>query len=60
VVDCDVESIEHKFYEDKSLNIFEMIANTSELVTKLVNRKLLSLRRFQVDPKEIKCSMQWW
>jgi hypothetical protein len=37
--------------------IFEMIANTSEPMTKLVNREFLIFRRFQVDPKEIKCPL---
>jgi hypothetical protein len=37
-----------------------MIASTNELVTKLVNRELLIFKRFQMDPKEIKCPLQWW
>jgi hypothetical protein len=41
-------------------DIFEMIANTSELVVELVNKKLLIFRRFQVDLKEIKCPLRWW
>jgi len=39
---------------------FEMIANTSELVAKLVNIEILIFRTFQVDPKEIKWPLQWW
>ncbi len=58
--DCDVEFIEHISYEDNNLDIIEMIVNTSELMTKLVSRKLLIFRRFQVDFKEIKCPLQWW
>ncbi len=41
--------------EDCSLDIFEQIANTSELVKKLVNMELLIFRWYQVDMKEIKC-----
>jgi len=26
----------------------------------LVNRKLLNLRHYQVDVKDIKCPLQWW
>jgi hypothetical protein len=37
------------------LDIFEQIANTSELVKKLVNMELLIFRWYQVDMKEIKC-----
>jgi hypothetical protein len=42
------------------LDIFEIIAITSELMVELVNKELLIIRRFQVDPKEIKCLLQWW
>jgi hypothetical protein len=60
VEDCDVEFTKRKSYEDNNLDIFEMILSTSEPMTKLVNRKLLIYRRFQVDFKEIKCLLQWW
>jgi len=56
----DVDSIEHRSYENSSLDIFEMVANTNEQVAELVNRVLLIFRRFQVDLKEIKCPLQWW
>jgi hypothetical protein len=56
----DVDSIEHRSYENSSLDIFEMTANTNEQVAELVNRVLLIFRRFQVDLKEIKCPLQWW
>jgi len=34
----DIESTKHRSYEDNDLDIFKMIASTSELVTKLVNK----------------------
>jgi hypothetical protein len=37
-------------------DIFEIIANTSELVKELVKKKLLIFKRFQVNAKEIKCA----
>jgi hypothetical protein len=40
--------------EDCNLDIFEQIANTSELVKELVNMELI-FRRYQVDMKEKKC-----
>jgi hypothetical protein len=43
VVDCYVESIEHKSYEKGNLDIFEMTTITSELVIELVNKELLFL-----------------
>ncbi len=58
--DYDVESIKHRSFEDNNLDIFEMTLNTSEPVTKLVNKELLNFRRFQMDPKKIKCPLQWW
>jgi hypothetical protein len=42
------------------LDIFEITASTRESMTKLVNRELLIFQRFQMDPKEIKCPLQWW
>jgi hypothetical protein len=39
--DCDVESTEHRSYEDNNLDIFEMTANTSEPMIELVIKELL-------------------
>jgi hypothetical protein len=58
VVECDVESTKHKSYEINNLYIFEMTISLNKLITKLINRELLIFRRFQVDPKEIKCLLQ--
>jgi hypothetical protein len=52
--------VDQRVEEDKSLDIFDMIANTSELITKLVNRELLIFKCYQVDVKDIKCPLQWW
>ncbi len=41
VVDYDVEFTKHKSYENNNLDIFEMITNSSEPITKLINRELL-------------------
>ncbi len=60
VENYDVEFTKHKSYEDSSMDIFEMTTNTSEPMVELVNKKLLIIRRFQLDPKEIKCLLQWW
>jgi hypothetical protein len=60
IVDCDVESIEHRSYEKSKLDIFEMTTNISELIIELVNREFLIFRRFQMHPKEIKYLLQWW
>jgi hypothetical protein len=56
----DIESTKHRSYENNNLDIFKMIANKNELVTELVNKKFLIIKKFQVDPKEIECPMQWW
>jgi hypothetical protein len=40
-------------------NIFEQIASTNELMKKLVGRKLLIFKRYQVHIKNIKCPLQW-
>jgi hypothetical protein len=49
VENYDVESIEHRSYEDSSLDIFEMTTNTSEPMAKLINKELLIFRKFRVD-----------
>jgi hypothetical protein len=59
VSNCDVESTLHKSYENNNVDIFEMTISISEQVTKLVNREFLTFMRFQVDPKKIKCRLQW-
>jgi hypothetical protein len=48
------------FGHECSLEIFEQIANTSELAEKLVKRELLVFKRYQLDVKDIKCPLQWW
>jgi hypothetical protein len=47
------------FYQDYSLDIFEQIASTSELVGELVKRELLIFKRYQLVVKDIKCPLQW-
>jgi hypothetical protein len=46
VENYDVESTEHKSYEDNNLDIFEMTANTIEHVVKPINKELLIFKRF--------------
>jgi hypothetical protein len=60
VENYDVESTKHRSYEDNSLEIFEMTTCTNEPMVELVNKELLIIRRFQMDPEEIKCPLQWW
>jgi hypothetical protein len=46
--------------EDCNLDIFQQTTSTSELTKELVTRKLLIFKCYQVDPKDIKCHVQWW
>jgi hypothetical protein len=57
VVDCDVEFTKHKSNENNNLDVFEMITNSSEPITKLINKELVIFKRFQVNIKEIKCPL---
>ncbi len=54
------KGVEQNVEEDMSLDIFEMIASTSEPATKLVNKILLIFKCYQVYVKDIKCPLQWW
>jgi hypothetical protein len=49
--------VDQKVEENKSLDIFEMTASTSELAMKLVNKELLIFKHYQVDVKDIKCPL---
>ncbi len=53
-------SFVNNFNEDNSLDIFDMVTNTNELIKKLLNKKLMIFRRFQMDAKYIKCFLEWW
>jgi hypothetical protein len=46
--------------EDGSLDIFEMVVNTSKPTKELVNQELLIFHRYEVDAKNIKCFLEWW
>jgi len=52
--------VDQKVEKDMSLDIFEMITNTSEPSMKLINRELLIFKHCQGDVKNIKCPMQCW
>jgi hypothetical protein len=49
--------VEQRVEEDKSLDIFGMIVNPSELAIELANRELLIFKCYQVDVKNIKCPL---
>jgi hypothetical protein len=46
--------------EESSLDIFEMFVETNEPTKEEVNKELQMFTRFQVDVKDIKCSLEWW
>jgi len=46
--------------EESSLDIFQMFARTNEPTKEEVNKELQMFTRFQVDVKDIKCSLEWW
>jgi hypothetical protein len=43
-----------------SLDIFAMVAWTNESTKKIVKRKFLILRHYQVNIKKITCIFRWW
>jgi hypothetical protein len=45
--------------EDFDLDIFQQSTSTSEPSKELVIGELLIFRRYQVNPKDIKCPFQW-
>jgi hypothetical protein len=59
LVESEWGVVDERVENDRCLDIFEMITNTSEPTMKLVNRKLSIFRRYQMDVKYIKCPLQW-
>jgi hypothetical protein len=51
--------VDQKVREDMSLDIFEMITNTSEPTMELVNKELFIFRHYQMHVKDIKSPLQW-
>ncbi len=46
--------------EKSFLDIFEMFTEPNEPTKEEVNKELQMFTRFQVDVKDIKCSLEWW
>jgi hypothetical protein len=42
------------------MHIFQQTACTSETSKELVTKEWLICKCYQVDPKDIKCPLQWW
>jgi len=53
-------SFVNKSNEDNSLDIFEMVIGTNELIKEPVNQNLMIFCKFQLDAKDIKCLLEWW
>jgi hypothetical protein len=49
--------VDQRVEEDRSLDIFEMTNKTNEPTTKLIVKELLILMHYQVNVKDIKCSL---
>jgi hypothetical protein len=60
VVGLESEFVEQPIDADCSFDIFEMIEITSEPSKKIVKRKILIFKRYQVNVKEITCPLRWW
>jgi hypothetical protein len=60
LVESERGVVDERVEKDMSLDIFEMITNTSEPTTKLVNRELIIFKHYKVDVKNIKCPLHWW
>ncbi len=58
LVESKRDVVEQRVEEDRSLDIFGMIASVSDSIIKLVNKELLIFGRYQVDVKDIKCPLQ--
>jgi hypothetical protein len=55
-----VQFVDQIVDENCSLDIFQWTTSTTEPTKELVIRELLIFKCYQVDPKNIKCPLQWW
>lgn len=55
LIELESELVNKKIDEDYNLHILGMAFNTSELIKKLVKRKLQIFRWYQANVKDIKC-----
>jgi hypothetical protein len=46
--------------EENNLKIFLMSTGTNEPTKEVMNKKLVMIKRFQVNVKDIKCPLEWW
>ncbi len=54
-----IECVDEIDNENSNLDIFQQTISTNKPSKKLVTRELLIFKRYQVDPKDIKCPPQW-
>jgi hypothetical protein len=59
-VDSEKGVVDERVEEDMNLDIFEMITNTSEPTTELVNRELMIFRHYKLNVEDIRCPLHWW
>ncbi len=57
LVESERGVVDQRVEENRSLDIFEMVASTNELTTKLICRELLIFKHYQVNVKDIKCPL---
>ncbi len=55
-----IECVSQIVEENCSMDIFQQIASTSKQTKEHVTKELLIFKRYQMDPKDIKCLLQWW
>jgi hypothetical protein len=46
--------------ENSSLDIFQQTPSTNDPSKELVTKVLLIFKHYHIDPKDIKCLLQWW
>jgi hypothetical protein len=60
VIKSKSEFVDQTMDANYNLDIFAMVAWTSELAKKIIKRYILILRHYQVVIKKITCIFKWW
>ncbi len=55
-----IKCVNQTIDENCNMDFFQQIASTSEPTKKHVTMELLIFKHYQMDPKNIKCPIQWW
>jgi len=55
-----IECVNQTIDENCRMDFFQQTASTSKPTKEHITMELLIFKHYQMDPKDIKCPLQWW